>query len=165
MILALKNPIYVLIHSIIKNASQNLKTTVNCLLTAGFVIPCILIPGYRYNDYVDILISLSVIFLYSFVLLLTLSVVVVAYNSYAEYDVKHSFYFNLFIPALEQYFIATVYPMMYFLFINKYAIEDLLPIFIVGLCLEVLLSYQRHLFSSHIYANIYKVGFNSLSQL
>ena len=87
---------------------------------------------------------------------------VVAYNSYAEYDIKHSFYFNLFVPALEQYIIATAYPVLYFLFINKYAIEDLLPVFIVGFCLEVLLSYQRLLFSSHIYANIYKVYIDSL---
>ena len=38
-----------------------------------------------------------------------------------------------------------------------YSIEDLLPIFIFGLCFQLLLSYQRLLFNSHVYANIIKV--------
>lgn len=89
----------------------------------------------------------------------------ISYNSFVEYDTKHSFYYNLFVPALEQYLIATAYPLMHFLFVNKYAIEDLLPAFVVGICLEILLSYQRLLFHSHIYANIYKVVLISMNQL
>ena len=85
-------------------------------------------------------------------------IVLIAYHSFVEYNPKRSFYYNLVIPALQQFVISSAYPLLHYFFINVYVIEELLPLLVIGFCLHLLLSYQRLLFNSHIYANYYKVG-------
>lgn len=145
-VLALKNPFFLLLQMLSKELSKRLLRVLNCVITVCLVIACASIPRYHRNYVIDLMVSTMMI----------LVVITVSYNSFLDYSPKNSFYSSLLLPALEQYVIATAYPALHFIFINVYSIEDLLPTFIFGLCLQLLLSYQRLLFNSHVYANIIK---------
>ena len=155
--LALKNPFFHLLQMLSKELSKRLLRVLNCVITVCLVIACASIPRYHRNYVIDLMVSTMMILVYSFLDSFHCSVITVSYNSFLDYSPKNSFYSSLLLPALEQYVIATAYPALHFIFINVYSIEDLLPTFIFGLCLQLLLSYQRLLFNSHVYANIIKV--------